>query len=61
VISCARFNPLKKARHALPGLYFFWIVYRSQQELLHLQVTAIFFVTFLMVIEKPPFLNAWLD
>ena len=29
-----------------------------QQELLHLQVVAIFRVTFLIVIEAPPFFNA---
>ncbi len=28
----------------------------NQQELLHLQVTAIFLVTFLIVIASPPFL-----
>jgi hypothetical protein len=29
----------------------------NQQELLHLQVAAIFFVTFLIVIALPPFRN----
>jgi hypothetical protein len=44
----------KKARF-FNRAYSFLDVCKNQQELLHLQVTAIFFVTFLMVMEIPPF------
>lgn len=51
-----RAGKLQSPEGALHGLSFFNGRERpDQQELLHLQVVAIFRVTFLIVMEEPPF------